>query len=177
MSDRAWKITDRLICEARLVVNMANEWNSRPREISAAWAHVFDFAREVLAGTAGQPSADVFMDWRNVVDDARKLDHSAELVRLRSLEWKAKAAGFIDEKGEVRQVLGTLPLTADGMVAGMKCELWADFAPAGVDAPTQCAGPGWPCVPMSRLYGSREAADEVRRRNEAILASMAKGGA
>jgi hypothetical protein len=89
----------------------------------------------------------------------------------------AKAAGFIDDKGEVRKVLGTLPLTADGMVAGMKCELWADFAKTDIDAPTQCTGPGWPCVPMSRLYGSREAADQARRTNEAKLARMANGGA
>jgi hypothetical protein len=123
VSKREWKITDRLICEAQLVVNMANEWNSRPREISAAWAHVFDFAREVLAGTAGQPSADVFMDWRNVVSDARKLDHYAELIRLRSLEWKAKAAGFVDDKGEVRKVLGQLDVLGSGEILAHGADL------------------------------------------------------
>jgi len=32
-------------------------------------------------------------------------------------------------------------------------------------------------LPMSRLYGSREAADQARRTNEAKLARMANGGA
>jgi hypothetical protein len=37
---------------------------------------------------------------------------------------KCKAAGFIDDKGEVRKVLGTLPTTADNHIVGANCTIW-----------------------------------------------------
>ena len=87
----------------------------------------------------------------------------AEVAALKATVDQCRAANFIDSAGNVRQVLGTLPLTADGMVAGAGCELWADFNAEGMNAPAQCLGPGMPCIPMSRLYGSREAAEAARK--------------
>jgi hypothetical protein len=49
---------------------------------------------------------------------------ATELRRLRALESEAIAAGFIGEDGEVRKVLGTLPLTADGCIVGNHITLW-----------------------------------------------------
>lgn len=43
---------------------------------------------------------------------------TAELTRLRKIEADAKAAGLINEQGEVRKVLGTVALTADGFIIG-----------------------------------------------------------
>lgn len=37
---------------------------------------------------------------------------------------KCKQAGFIDERGEVRKVLGTLPTTADNHIVGSNCTIW-----------------------------------------------------
>ncbi len=37
---------------------------------------------------------------------------------------QCRERGFIDEKGNVRKVLGTLPVTADGYLAGSAAELW-----------------------------------------------------
>ena len=87
----------------------------------------------------------------------------ASVIALRAIVDQCRAAGFIDDAGNVRKVLGTLPLTADGMVAGAGCELWADFNAFGMDAPLQCLGPCLPCIPMTRLYGSREAAEAARK--------------
>ena len=87
----------------------------------------------------------------------------ASVIALRAIVDQCRAAGFIDDAGNVRKVLGTLPLTADGMVAGAGCELWADFNAFGMDAPLQCLGPCLPCIPMTRLYGSREAANAARK--------------
>ena len=87
----------------------------------------------------------------------------ASIIALREIVDQCRAAGFIDDAGNVRKVLGTLPLTADGMVAGAGCELWADFNAFGMDAPLQCLGPCLPCIPMTRLYGSREAAEAARK--------------
>ena len=73
-----------------------------------------------------------------------------------------RAARFIDDAGNVRKVVGTLTTTADDMIAG---------AGRTVGGPTPSA---WtlccsvsaraPCIPMTRLYGSREAAKEMGGR-------------
>lgn len=54
---------------------------------------------------------------------------TAELTRLRKIEADAKAAGLLDDKGEVRKVLGTLPLTADGYVIGTNADLYSWWVP------------------------------------------------
>ncbi len=51
--------------------------------------------------------------------DERINDLQAELSAANATIAACKAAGFIDELGEVRKVLGTLPLTADGCVIGL----------------------------------------------------------
>lgn len=52
-----------------------------------------------------------------------------QLERLRAIEKAAREAGFLDADGNVRRVLGTLPLTADGCVIGDEAvvvDLWGD---------------------------------------------------
>ena len=87
-------------------------------------------------------------------------------ARIAALEAQLAAfreAGLANEDGSpiVKGVLGTPPVTKDGYLAGVGCELWGDFSPYGMgnDVPTQCTGPVYPCVPMTRLYGKRESAE------------------
>ena len=88
----------------------------------------------------------------------------AQVAALKATVDQCRAAWFIDDAGNVRKVVGTLTLTADDMIAGAGCELWADFNAFGMDAPLQCLGPCLPCIPMTRLYGSREAAKAAAAR-------------
>lgn len=49
---------------------------------------------------------------------------AAELTRLRQIEAAARAANLIDEEGKVRRVLGTLPVTRDGVIVPLFENLW-----------------------------------------------------
>lgn len=53
---------------------------------------------------------DIVRDWHD------------ELTRLRKIEADARAAGLLDEAGNVRKVLGTLPITRDGCIVGEGAE-------------------------------------------------------
>jgi hypothetical protein len=44
---------------------------------------------------------------------------------------KCKAAGFIDEQGNVRKVLGEIVTTADGFIVGNNCQVWLAGVPVG----------------------------------------------
>jgi hypothetical protein len=46
------------------------------------------------------------------------MEAAKQLAAANATVDKCKAAGFIDEQGNVRKVLGTLPITADGVVVG-----------------------------------------------------------
>lgn len=52
-------------------------------------------------------------------------DVEAEIeARVAAERAKWIAAGFADEKGEPRKVVGTLPVTADGCIVGNHTKLW-----------------------------------------------------
>jgi hypothetical protein len=76
---------------------------------------------------------------------------------------ECRAAGFITEDGEVRKVLGTLPVTADGYVACQDCVIWhpTDGAcypvPDGLNVSAKVYG-GARLVPTNDCYSTREAA-------------------
>lgn len=66
------------------------------------------------------------------------------------------------------KVAGEIPWTADRFIAGVGCELWANFPMTGMEnVPAQCLGPMFPCVPLNCLYGDRKNA-------EAALAAQQK---
>lgn len=84
---------------------------------------------------------------------------------------QCRAAGFIDGEGNVRKVLGTLPLTADGCVAGIGGDIWCYNAPYantirrledggeyGIRASLVSAreADGW--APLAHCYSTRDAA-------------------
>jgi hypothetical protein len=48
----------------------------------------------------------------------------AEIARLRQIEADALAAGLLGQDGNMRKVLGQLPLTADGCVVGLGAVIW-----------------------------------------------------
>ena len=75
---------------------------------------------------------------------------------LQSLVNGCIAAGFIDSAMNVRKVLGTLPLTADGYLAGSDAELWwVDNSKYGQMV---CVLP----TDVSDCYSTREAAEAAR---------------
>lgn len=81
-----------------------------------------------------------------------------------------KTIGELIDAGVISRetkVVGELPMTADACIAGAGSELWGDFNKPGTNAPCQCTGPAMPCVPMSRLYGNREAAQAALAAKEA----------
>lgn len=82
--------------------------------------------------------------------------------------WVAPPPGHIlDDKGVVRRVLGTLPVTADGVVVGDCAEVWITEGP---DEPIACVHLdkcGYSCEaegfwPVDECYSTREAAIAAR---------------
>ena len=63
-------------------------------------------------------------------DDIRLIAYikqsAAEIERLRSVVEQCKP--FLDDAGNVRKVLGTLPITADGVIIGSGGEVWQEDA-------------------------------------------------
>ena len=99
-------------------------------------------------------------------DEARE-----QLAAANATVEKCKQAGFIDDKGEVRKVLGTLPLTADNRIVGSNCIIWHPKHGACVcrsDVDSGCwAMTSDPCSPASgelflveECYSAAEAARE-----------------
>ncbi len=95
-----------------------------------------------------------------------------EIERLRKIEADAKAANMIGPDGNLRKVLGTLPMTADGAILG-----WGSYplsiirghrgivetygsanSDQGWSGPTQWSEP-------EDCYSTPEAADEAARNN------------
>jgi hypothetical protein len=77
-------------------------------------------------------------------------------------------AGLLDENGELRRIIGTLPVTADGCVAGFEATLWTRYyggpatsfrTPAPYTSPT----PWEELIPIHRLYSTREAAERAAK--------------
>jgi hypothetical protein len=58
---------------------------------------------------------DTIMGLNSAANELNRL--TRDLAAANATVEKCKAAGFIDEQGEVRKVLGTLPITADGAIA------------------------------------------------------------
>lgn len=56
--------------------------------------------------------------------NARIREMEAELTRLREIEADARAANLIGLDGKVRRVLGTLPVTRDGVIVPLFENLW-----------------------------------------------------
>ena len=52
------------------------------------------------------------------------------IVQSLAIASAAREAGLVDEQGRFRKILGTLPITADGCVAGLNCTLWRWNRPA-----------------------------------------------
>jgi hypothetical protein len=104
-------------------------------------------------------------------------DHQIDTLAARVKELEAtlaacKEAGFIDEKGEVRKVLGTLPVTADGCVAGIGDYLLHHTAGSAWKTITLCAffpfGHEYdPCCDFKEVYSTRSAAEKARGDEEA----------
>jgi len=84
----------------------------------------------------------------------------ADLDRLIRVEVDARRAGLLNEHGEVRKVLGTLPLTADGCVLGFGA---AVFYPLAIGVGTAQHGPYFPWGPLAECYSTREAAEAARK--------------
>lgn len=71
------------------------------------------------------------MNTRELIDKLNDAaNHPGKYLDDVLMRWAASilhdclAAGFVTEDGKVRKVLGTLPLTADGFLAGSAAELW-----------------------------------------------------
>lgn len=111
-----------------------------------------------------------FLETNHVLDTGRGIDvyppHPEEAAAAKLLR-ECHAAGFITDSGEVRKVLGTLPLTADGAIVTPDGFVWHD-RPHGVI--------GWRVLVMysngphhrefdpewSGCYSTREAAEAAR---------------
>ena len=98
---------------------------------------------------------------------------AAKVRELEATIAACKEAGFVDENGNVRKVLGTLPVTADGCVVGIgdsvwNCDQWSNHAKVlyredsgyGAVFHTQ-----W--RPIEVCYSTRSAAEKARRDEEA----------
>ena len=93
--------------------------------------------------------------------DKRINDLQTQLTAALATVEKCKAAGFIDERGEVRKVLGTLPVTEDGCVIGHRATVWGFFddgEPGWCDfVDVTVGGDDWDQTPGG-LYSTNEAA-------------------
>lgn len=69
----------------------------------------------------------------DLIAETENRQNAAVLFQVRQILQKCHAARFITDDGEVRQVLGTLPVTKDGMVVG--CEAVV-FGPGGEECLT-----------------------------------------
>ncbi len=90
-----------------------------------------------------------------------------EIERLRKIEADAKAANLIGPDGNVRKVLGTLPVTADGCVVG-ECspELWW-YQNDNIthDATKRLCVHDIYEMPVEYTYSTREAAEAARNNS------------
>jgi hypothetical protein len=87
-----------------------------------------------------------------------------EYRRIIEILEKCLAAGFIIDSGEVRKVLGTLPLTADDVICGIGSIVYTDQGTAwqacvhnAAHEPSRCEGSD-PSTPLHQCYSTREAA-------------------
>ena len=116
----------------------------------------------------------------------------ASIIALREIVDQCRAAGFINDAGNVRKVLGALPVTEDGCVVGACAEVWPknDERLSGGDVAWHMPGPlsvfaheGGRVVamdeqtasvgglenlgvPVSECYSTREMAEAARKAAE-----------
>lgn len=92
-------------------------------------------------------------------------------TRIAALEAAAKAAGMLDERGEVRKVMGTLPVTKDGAVLGNGARVYHDGSLSYYSRELTAAKILWQddgpvaCVESDTCYSTREAAIAARDRD------------
>ena len=100
----------------------------------------------------------------DMLELAPTADDETEAARLLR---ECCAAGFITDAGEVRKVLGTLPVTADGCIACQDSVIWhpTDGAcypvPDGLNVSAKVYG-GARLVPTNECFKTREAAEAAR---------------
>lgn len=100
------------------------------------------------------------------VDDGYKEYQSQDVTNIARAIAAARTAPtgcIIDDKGVVRKVLGTLPVTADGCVAGMWAELWGiDQCNCAVES-TSCTWRPGHHYRLVECYSTRAAAEAARK--------------
>lgn len=84
----------------------------------------------------------------------------AQVAALKATVDQCRAAGFIDDAGNVRKVLGTLPLTADGCVVGMG--IHSQFRVGGLSGAVNLRLEG-STQGHGDWYSTREAAEAARK--------------
>ena len=87
----------------------------------------------------------------------------AYIDEQRTRDAALRAAGLVDENGEVRQVGGTLPVTKDGSVVGDMAIEWVTDRPGEPIAEVRLDKCGSLCAeecfwPVEECYSTREAA-------------------
>ena len=97
-------------------------------------------------------------------DDVDLVAPKSEVVA--TLRAKAPPGHIIDDAGEVRRVLGTLPLTKDGCVVGVESQVW--FSAYGgteiLSSIIHDSRKGWLQSPV--CYSTREAAEAAKEGNK-----------
>jgi len=125
-----------------------------------------------------------------VIDEACEMIDALE-AKVRELEATlaaCKKAGFIDENGNVRKVLGTLPVTADGCLLGLNGNVYTeDITQAGrpivgagsVELKYEDVTESWNGIAVrtqngdefdtwtDKVFSTPEAAEKARRDEEA----------
>ncbi len=93
------------------------------------------------------------------------------IVRDLAIASAAREAGMVDEQGNFRKILGTLPITADGCVVGFGAEVWHNYyggPPSKFRSPKPvCDSTAWESGPrFEHCYSTRSAAEAAKGGGE-----------
>ena len=104
-----------------------------------------------------------FLETNHVLDTGRGIDvyppHPEEAAAAKLLR-ECHAAGFITDSGEVRKVLGTLPLTRDGVIVGQGMQSVYRLGTMSGEPYLIVAGTSF--NPLYDCYSTRKAAEAAR---------------
>jgi hypothetical protein len=128
--------------------------------------HDFQAYRKIIGNGGLEGDFNGFMSKTLAAKDARVRELEAENERLRA-DRVPPPGHIIDDKGTVRRVLGTLPVTADGSIACQDAVVWHPIngacypVPDGLNVAAKVYG-GSTLVPVSECFATREAAEAAR---------------
>ena len=122
-------------------------------------------AMEIAAGIYSSKVTEIAAECiaESSMHESDKAVLSSRLRGLQRVYDQCRAAGFIDDNGAVRKVLGELPITGDGCVIGTNAVLWSWWQPQFTDDEgfAQCSVTNGVVSSPGGCYSTKEAAEDA----------------